>query len=394
MFDISGFWASVQRSLFPYLQETLPPGSLDRLRDLILVLEVVRVEQHVPASRFFRGRKPADRRALARAFVAKAWSNLPHTKSLRERLLVDAAWRQVCGWERRQDVPSESTFSRAFAELAHTGLLDRCHAAAIARFAGDTLFWHVARDSTAIAARERPGRPSPASPAPASPIEQTTRTETAPEAPRTAPPQPAATPPKRGRGRPRKGERPAVPEPTRLERQYATPLAQTAALLGELPTTCDRGTKLDAKGNKLSWQGYKFHVDVGDTGLPLLALTTSASLHDSQVAIPMARLTAQRVTAFYELMDAAYDAQPIRNACHDLQHVPIIEENPRRGPKRPLEPDRARRYHQRTASERFNSDLKDNHGGRTVRVRGQPKVHAHLMFGLLVIFANVVLGWT
>lgn len=198
--------------------------------------------------------------------------------------------------------------------------------------------------------------------------------------------------------RARKGELRPAPEPTRLERQYTTPLAETATLVAELPTACDIGCKKDAHGHVHSWQGYKFHVDVGDTGLPLLALTTSASLHDSQVAIPMARLTAGcplgEVTSLYDLVDTAYDAEAIWNTCYDLKHVPIIEENPRRGPKLPMEPERARRYHQRSASERFNSDLKDNHGGRTVRVRGHPKVHTHLMFGLLVIFANVVLGWT
>ena len=36
-------------------------------------------------------------------------------------------------------------------------------------------------------------------------------------------------------------------------------------------------------------------------------------------------------------------------------------------------------------AERVNSDLKDNHGGRHVRVKGQAKVYAHLMFGLLVV---------
>jgi len=32
-------------------------------------------------------------------------------------------------------------------------------------------------------------------------------------------------------------------------------------------------------------------------------------------------------------------------------------------------------------------NLKDNFGGKQVRVRGNPKVYAHLMFGLLAIAA-------
>ena len=42
-------------------------------------------------------------------------------------------------------------------------------------------------------------------------------------------------------------------------------------------------------------------------------------------------------------------------------------------------------------AERFNARLKDEAGGKQVRVRGHRKVHAHLMFGLLVIFADALL---
>lgn len=56
------------------------------------------------------------------------------------------------------------------------------------------------------------------------------------------------------------------------------------------------------------WKGYKTHMDTADGGLPVNVLTTSASLHDSQVAIPMMRTSAERVTSLYDLMDSAYDA--------------------------------------------------------------------------------------
>lgn len=57
----------------------------------------------------------------------------------------------------------------------------------------------------------------------------------------------------------------------------------------------------------------------------------------------------------------------------------------------PMTPDRAERYRNRTASERLSARLKDDCGGRMVRVRGHAKVHAHLMFGLLVVFAEALL---
>jgi hypothetical protein len=358
MGKIAGIWFRVQQALF-HVEECLP-ALTERQRRLILVLEVVRVEEQVPPGCLqWLGRKRVDRRALARAFVAKAYLNLPTTKAMIERLRVDRPLRQICGWEQGRQVPSEATFSRAFAEFAALGLLDRVHAARVKESLGEEVVWHVARDSTEIEAREKPQV------------------------------KPKAVRPKHRRGRPRKGEvRP--PKPTkRMERQYKQTAAQAMA---ELPTACDVGAKTNSKGHHHRWVGYKFHVDVAEGEIPLAAVTTSASVHDSQVAIPLMKLTAERVRSWYDLMDSAYHAAPIHRMSQELGHVPIIEANPRGGKLVPMEPDRARRYHHRTQAERFNSRLKDNYGGRFVRVRGHPKVHAHLMFGLLVVFAEALLN--
>jgi hypothetical protein len=56
-----------------------------------------------------------------------------------------------------------------------------------------------------------------------------------------------------------------------------------------------------------------------------------------------------------------------------------------------MEPDRARHYNARSGVERNNSDLKDNHGGRSLRVRGAAKVMTHLMFGILVMSAEALI---
>jgi hypothetical protein len=142
-----------------------------------------------------------------------------------------------------------------------------------------------------------------------------------------------APPPKRRRGRPRKGEVVPPPEPTRIERQRTQTLEE---MLRELPRVCNVGTKTNAQGHKDSWIGYKFHADLTEIGIPLAGLTTSASLHDSQVAIPLHRLTKRRVEViFYELMDSAYDAPGIKAEVREAGSVPIIEPNPRRGPKPP-----------------------------------------------------------
>ncbi len=49
------------------------------------------------------------------------------------------------------------------------------------------------------------------------------------------------------------------------------------------------------------------------------------------------------------------------------------------------------RYRERTTVERVNARLKDEFGGRSVRVRGNAKVMCHLMFGILALAADQIL---
>ena len=81
----------------------------------------------------------------------------------------------------------------------------------------------------------------------------------------------------------------------------------------------------------------------------------------------------------------------IREMSARLGHVAIIDHNPRRGEKIEFSPAQTLRYNERTAVERVNSHLHEEHGGRHVRVRGPVKVAAHLAFGLLVIAAEQML---
>ena len=112
-----------------------------------------------------------------------------------------------------------------------------------------------------------------------------------------------------------------------MERQSKMTLEE---MLADLPGCCNVGTKKNSKGYLESWVGYKLHLDVVDGQIPVSCILTSASLHDSQAAIPMAELSASRVTNLYDLMDSAYDAQAIGEHSRRLGHVPIIDLNPRR----------------------------------------------------------------
>src|ERR1700675_3419269 len=298
---LTNTWNHIQGFLFPMLREEVGPLPAQHER-LIIVLDVARIEAFVQMWPGLPGRPLEDRHALARAFVAKAVLDLPTTSGLIERLAVDAVLRRLCGFERASEVPSESTFSRAFADFAASALPSRVHEALIKKTHKDRLVGHIARDATAIAAREKPVRAVPAAPAA----------------------------PKRKRGRPKKGEVVAKPAPRRLERQASMTLAE---MLADLPTCCNVGTKRNAKSHTTSWIGYKLHIDTADGDIPISCLLTSASVHDSQVALPLATITASRVTNLYDLMDSAYDAPEIRDKSRAFGHVPIVDCNPRRGGK-------------------------------------------------------------
>ena len=52
-------------------------------------------------------------------------------------------------------LPSEATFSRAFAEFTKSQLPERVHAALIEKYERPRLVGHISRDATAIEGRER-----------------------------------------------------------------------------------------------------------------------------------------------------------------------------------------------------------------------------------------------
>jgi hypothetical protein len=356
---LTQYGRALQKCLFPRLEEELGPLT-ERHKQLVAVLGLVKVEAGIRSRRGQVGRPRRDRVAIARALVAKAVYNLPTTAALLDLLKADGRLRRICGWERAAEVPDESTFSRAFEEFARTELPQRLHEALIAETQKDRLIGHISRDTTAISARERPLRREAAA--------QT------------------AKPPKQPRKR---GEPKPVESMTRIERQVT--LMTLEQMLADLPRDCAVGCKTNSHGRKETWRGYKLHLDVADGQIPISALLTSANLHDSQAAIPLALMTSQRVTSLYDLMDSAYDCQQIRDYSRGLGHVPIIERLKRGEGLVAMEPHQAARFDERTVVERINGRLKDEFGGRYVRVRGAMKVMAHVMFGILALSVDQIL---
>ncbi len=90
---------------------------------------------------------------------------------------------------------------------------------------------------------------------------------------------------RRKRGRPRKGKVVPPKPKKRIELQTERSLKEN---LKDSPSICNVGTKKNSKGYKDTWIGYKFRLDCIDGDIPISAILTSAALHDSQVAIPLA----------------------------------------------------------------------------------------------------------
>jgi hypothetical protein len=353
LFDI---WNTIQKQLFPAFEQELDPLT-EQEREFIKVVSLLDLSEHMKAYNWQGfGRRRKSRLALAKAFIAKSIYMIETTDALINYLKGCKNIRRLCGWELSSQVPSSPTFSRAFSEFAKGELPQKIHDAMIKKHCGQKLAGHISRDSTAIESREKPVKTATGS------LE-----------------------PKRKPGRPRKGEVAAPKALKRVELQAGKSLEEN---LIDLPTVCNVGTKKNSKGYKTTWVGYKLHLDCIDGDIPVSAILSSASLHDSQVAIPLAQMSFERLTNLYDLMDAAYDSPEIHAFSKSLGHRPIIDNNPRRGKKILMDPATKSRFAERSCAERVNSTLKDNYGGRNIRVKGSSKVMAHLMFGIVSIAAT------
>lgn len=370
----------LQETLFGVLEAVTGPLG-ERARLLVAVLEMIPLSRQLPCGRGWRGRPAKHRHELAAAFLAKAVYGLETTRQLLDRLHSDRQLRLLCGWTAVSQIPHEATFSRVFTEFAKTELPQRLHVAVIEGKQKDRLIGHIARDSTAIEAREKFPEPKP----------------------------------KKAKYQKRPKRAKAGERGSRIERQRQQPLAQQ---LAGLPQNCSIGTKKSSKGHQQYWRGYKLHLDVADGQIPISALLTGASVHDSQAAIPLMTMSSQRVTYLYDLMDSAYDAGAIRAHSLELGHRPITDHPKRRRKvgevKVPLRKNsksfqriaqtetraeemtwaEQQRYNERTMVERVFSRLKDQFGARHIRLRGASKIMAHLMFGVLALTVDQLLKLT
>lgn len=367
---LSQMWFNIQHTLFPLLEEQT--GELcNQYKELISVLELVRIENFLPCYRFNLGRPTKDRVFIARAFIAKIVLKLPYTKQIVNVLKKDKQLRIICGWEEHSKIPSESKFSRAFKEFAESTLPDRVHQALIHEVYKDKIIGHIGNDSTSLVGREKPLKKE-------------------------------GTPKERKKlandryVREQRGD-----ELSRRKKQMNQALNE---MIAELPTSCDMGMKKNAQGIATVWKGYKLHAAVDDMGIPVSAILTSASLNDCEVGIPLMAKSNQSVRNFYDLMDSAYDVSEIKEYSVSLGHVPLIDNHARSTAQKKEKEEEGkrkwllkaytaedRRYRERFSKERFNSMFKEYYGGRTMQYKSAVKVFCHSMFGVLAYTATTLI---
>ena len=152
--QLRDMWCGFQGELFPEIDAEVDP-ILKNYQRFVTVLEVVRPESFIRRIPQKDGRPEADRVNLARALLATVVWDVPTTRALIERLEDDRRLRNLCGWVFTREIPSESTFSRAFAEFAKNDFAGQMHEALIKERLRQGIVGHVSRDSTATPAHEK-----------------------------------------------------------------------------------------------------------------------------------------------------------------------------------------------------------------------------------------------
>ena len=180
-------------------------------------------------------------------------------------------------------------------------------------------------------------------------------------------------------------------------------MTTTDKMLELISTDCGVGVKQNSKGNKEKWIGGELHLSVADGDIPITAIYSGANVHDSSLALPLIKETSKKVTYLYDLQDAGYDSNIIREYSKLHNHRPIIDINPKNSKelKATIELNKNEKekfeklnltqssdihhYNQRSSVERVNAYLKDNFGCDKIYYQGADKIVSVLAFGVLFV---------
>lgn len=368
---LSKMWNKIlnlENCLFPELKEQL--GALStKEKKLVKILDFAEIEKNITVAKITN--TPKDRIEIARSMIAKSVYNIQTTRDLIDRLKSDRTLRVICGWRYVRDIPSEPKFSRVFKELSDLKIAQKTHQKFVEEYLSDMIFMYNASDSTKIPLREKPVK-----------IEKHLKT-------------------KAKKGRPKKSEQREPKKPIILKQQKDMSCAND--MLSLVSTHCGVGIKQNSKGNREVWIGGKLHISVVDGDIPVTAFYSGANVHDSSLALPLMNETSKRVSYLYDLQDAGYDSDIIREFSKKLNHKPIIDINPKNSKelkqKIQLEKDEKEKlkflnlplssdeqhYNKRSMVERVNKYLKEDFGCSNIYYQGATKVASVLAFGILSV---------
>ena len=82
-------------------------------------------------------------------------------------------------------------------------------------------------------------------------------------------------------------------KPTILQQQEK--MYEVEEMLSIVGTECNTSIKQNSKGNRHKWTGGKLHLSVVDGDIPITALYSSASVHDSSLALPLIQQSSQKL---------------------------------------------------------------------------------------------------
>ena len=303
------------------------------------------------------GRRPYMYLPYLRSQLAKNYFQINATSKLIERLKADPNLRLLCGFK---TVPSKASFSRALSYFASKDIVAEAFESVVKKTLKDKVVYHVCRDSTAIHAREKAEKKKGKRP-------QTIHGKL---------------------GRPRKNEENREKRPKKIPKVKNQIHENPYDSLEQLNKKCAVSCKLNSHGIISYWKGYKLHLDVSDWGFPITACVTGANVQDCLLAIPMEKITEQRVAFCYSLMDKGYDSNIIRSFIESRQRVPIIGYKKRNNGNLPLlDEAKKERSKIRSAVERANSHLKDLLIPKVLYVKGYNKVSFVLLSAVLCLAA-------
>ena len=338
----------------------------DQLSDAHKALLVVfrQIEEYainIAKPRARTGRPSVALTGMFRAYIIKTFFQINKTVDLIRLLKSDANLRLMCGFKK---VPSAATFSRTLKEFSTKHLADSIHALMVTATFKNELVHTDAIDSTIIHAREKA---------------QNSKRDV------------KVVKVKKKPGRKKKGEVKEVKPDSVLTVQRRQSSGKS---LSRINKEASWACKQNSQGKVQYSKGYKLHLSVDGNGIPLAAVVTGANVHDSQVAIPLLKMTRKRTTILYAMADSAYDAPQVKDEIGDHGSVPIVDRNKRRSLIANLEdPVRDQLYKNRTVVERANSHLKGSFLPTALYIKGYEKVNFVVMLAVLIHTAIKILQY-